>query len=208
MPTLVINRCLSLDRDRTTEIISEHIRGPIRIFNVCGIKDERACDLFYNIIFLDPVTTRHFSKFQLMFLHHWSRSSPFQEWWAAFRSYTGQMVDNTHDQMSNWRRDNRRAFRDQVDHSNPQTTSSGKVKRTCECFYWSGSNDGKAKKEPPICWQYKSGNFRAGRSLIWDDITDADDDDENWVDLGAPNGGRSCPSNGNDTDDSVGEEGA
>jgi len=93
MPTSGINRCLSLDRDRMKGFIIEHIRGLIRIYNVCGVMDERAWDHSYDIIFLDPVTTRHFSQFQLIWLHRRSRSSPFREWWAAFRSYIGQMFD-------------------------------------------------------------------------------------------------------------------
>jgi len=101
MPTSVINRRLSLYRDGIKGFISEHICGLIRIYNVCGVKDERAWDLFYDIIFLDPVTTRHFSQFQLMWLHRRSRSSPFREWWAASRSYRGQMFDKTRDQMNN-----------------------------------------------------------------------------------------------------------
>jgi len=134
MPTSVINRRLSLDRDCIKGFISEHIRGLIRIYNVCGVKDERARDLFYDIIFLDPVTTRHFSQFQLMWPHRSNRSSPFREWWAAFRSYMGQMFDKTCDQMNNWRWDNPCAFGDQVNRSNPQTTSSGRVQRTSERF--------------------------------------------------------------------------
>jgi hypothetical protein len=63
MLTSVINRPLSLDRARIMGFISEHIRGLIRIYNVCGIKDVRAWDHFYDIIFLHPVTTRHFSQF-------------------------------------------------------------------------------------------------------------------------------------------------
>jgi hypothetical protein len=60
MPTSVINRRLSLDRDVKQGFISGHIHELIRIYNVCGVKDDRAWDLFYDIIFLDPVTTRHF----------------------------------------------------------------------------------------------------------------------------------------------------
>jgi hypothetical protein len=80
MMTSVKNCCLSLDRDHIKGFISEHIRGLIRIYNVCGIKDERAWDLFYDIIFLDPVTTHDFSQFQLMWPHCRIRSSPFLEW--------------------------------------------------------------------------------------------------------------------------------
>jgi len=124
MPTSVINRHLSLDRDRIQAFISEHINGLIPIYNVCGLNDESAWDLFYDIIFLDLVTTRHFSQFQLMWPHRRSRSSPLREWWAAFRSYLGQIFDKTRAQMNNWRWDNPRAFGDQVNRTNPQTASS------------------------------------------------------------------------------------
>jgi len=159
MPTSVIDQRLSLDGDGRKGFISEHIRGLIPIFNVCGVNDVRAWDLFYDIIFLDPVTTRHFTQFQLMWLHRWSRSSSFREWWAAFHLYIWQMFHKTHDQMNNWRWDNPRAFGDQVDLSNRQMTSSGKVQSTGECFSGYGSNDLRVKIELPSCRQYKPGDF-------------------------------------------------
>jgi len=79
MPTSVINWRLSLDQDRIKGFIWEHIRGLIWIYNVCGVKDERAWDLFYDIILLDPVKTHHISQFQLMWPHRRSRRSPFRE---------------------------------------------------------------------------------------------------------------------------------
>jgi len=206
MPTLLINRRQSLDRVRIKVFISEHIDGLIRIYNVCGVKDERAWDIFYDILFLDPVTTRHFSQFQLMWPHRRRRSSPFQEWLAVFRSYMGQMFGKTRDHINNWRWDNPHAFRDQVERSNPQTTSSGKVKRTGEHFSWYCSDDLRAKFEPPSCQQYKPGDFLAVGPLNWDEIIDEDGDDENWADPGGSSGGRSCPGDGNDNDDSEGEE--
>jgi hypothetical protein len=93
--TSVINEHWSLDVDRIKGFISEHIRGLIQIYNVCGVTYERAWDLLYDIIFLDPVTTRHFSQLQLMGPHRRSRSSPFREWWPAFRTYMWQMFDKT-----------------------------------------------------------------------------------------------------------------
>jgi len=69
MPTSVINRRFLCDRDRIKGFISEHTRGLIHIYNACGVKDERAWDLSYDIIFLDPVMTRDFSQFQLMWPH-------------------------------------------------------------------------------------------------------------------------------------------
>jgi hypothetical protein len=116
------------------------------------------------------------------------------------------MFDKTRDQMNNWRWDNPRAFGDQVDCSNPQTTSSGKVRRTGEHFSWYGSDDLKATIEPPSCRQNKPGDFLAIRPLNWDEIIDEDDDDENWADPGAPSGGRIRPGDDNDNDDGKGEE--
>ena len=79
MPTQVKNRSLSLDSDRIKGFMFENIRGLIQICNVCGVKDEGAWDHFYDIIFLDPVTTRLISQVQLMWPHHGSRSLPFWE---------------------------------------------------------------------------------------------------------------------------------
>jgi hypothetical protein len=116
------------------------------------------------------------------------------------------MFDKTRDQMNNWRWDNPPDFRNRVDRSNPQTTSSGQVKRTCERFSWYGSHDLRAKIEPPSCRQYKPGAFLAVRPLNWDEIIDEDDDDENWGDPRAPSGGRSRPGDDNDNADGEGEE--
>jgi hypothetical protein len=206
MPTSVINQGLSLDQDRIKGFIPEHIHGLIPIYNVCGVQDERDWDLFYDIIFLDPVMTRHSSQFHLMWPHRRRRSSPFREWRAAFCSYMGQMLDKTCDQMNNCRWDNPRAFGDQVDRSNPQTASLGKVKRTGEHYTWYVSDHLRAKIEPPSCWQYKPGDFLAIRPLNWDETIDDDDDDENWADPRAPSGGQSHPGDDNDNDNGKGEE--
>jgi hypothetical protein len=63
------------------------------------------------------------------------------------------MFDKTRDQMNNWRLDNPCAFGDQVDRSNPQTTSLGMVKPTGERFTCYGSDDLRAMIEPPRWWQ-------------------------------------------------------
>jgi len=141
-----------------------------------------------------------------MWPHRWGRSSSFREWWAAFRSYMGQKFGKTCDQINIWRWDNPRAFGDQVDCSNPQASSSGKVTSTGERFSWYGCDDPTARIEPPSCRQYKPGDFLAVRPLHWDEIIDEDDDDDNWADPGAPSGGRSRPGDGNDNDDGESEE--
>ena len=110
------------------------------------------------------------------------------------------MFHKIRDQMNNWGWDNPCAFGDQVDRSNPKTTSSGKIKRTGECFSWYGCDDPRAKIELPSCRQYKPGDFLAVRPLNWDEIIE-DDDHDNWADPGAPSSGRSRLGNGNDNDD-------
>jgi len=59
IPTSGINRRLLLDCDRIKGFMSEYICGLIRMYNLSGVKDERAGNLFYDTIFLDPVTTHH-----------------------------------------------------------------------------------------------------------------------------------------------------
>jgi hypothetical protein len=151
MPTSVMNRGLSLDPDHRKEFISESIPGCTQIYKVCRIRDARALYLFYEIIFVEPVMTRHFSKFQPMWPHHRHRSSPFPEWCVAFRSYLGKMYDTTHDQMNNWRLDNHRAFGDKVDHTNLLTTCLGTVKRTGQDFSWYGYDNPLAMIELSSC---------------------------------------------------------
>ena len=118
----------------------------------------------------------------------------------------GQMFDKTGDQMNNWRWDNPRAFRDQVDLSNLQTPSSGNVIHYGERFSKYGSADLRAKSQPPSCWQYNPGDLLAIWPLNWDLIIDEDDDDENWADPGLPSGGSSHAGNDNDYYDSEGEK--
>jgi hypothetical protein len=108
----------------------------------------RTWDFIYDIIFLNSDMSGHCSQFQLLWPHGMSSSSPFRECGAAFRLYMAQMFDNTHDQMNNWGCDNPHAFGDLINRSNPQTSSSGKVKCTGERFSWYGSGDLKAKIEP------------------------------------------------------------
>jgi len=161
----VQNRRLSSHLDHIQGFILEYISGLVWIHSVCGTNIERAWDLFHDIIFLDPVTTRHFSQFQLIWPHRRSRCSSCREWWAAFHLYMGQMYDQTGGQMSSWRWDNPCTLGDQVVRSIQQTTSSENVQCTDECFSWSGSDDLRAKIEPPCCWQYKPGDFMAVRPL-------------------------------------------
>jgi hypothetical protein len=116
------------------------------------------------------------------------------------------MLETTRNQVNIWRRDNPRGFREQVDCTNPRTTTFGQVERTGECFSRYRSYDLREQIEPPSCRQYKPGDFLAVRPQNWNEIIAEDDDNENWADPGRLSGGRSWLGNGNDTDDGEGEE--
>jgi len=118
----------------------------------------------------------------------------------------GQIFETTHDQMNNGRWDNPRAFGDHIDHTNWQTTCSGKVKRTGERFSWYSRDDLMEKIELPSCRQYKPGDFLAVRPLNPERIIDEDDDDDNWADRGGPRCGRSRPADGNHNDNGQSDE--
>ena len=65
----------------------------------------------------------------------------------------GHMIDRTVDQINDWRWDDPSAFGDQVNRSDPQTTSSGKVECTSEHFSWYGTDDLSGRIESPSCRQ-------------------------------------------------------
>ncbi|KAF8542577.1 hypothetical protein BDD12DRAFT_876118 [Trichophaea hybrida] len=104
IPISVINRRLSLDQVHMKGFMSVYIWVHILIYNVGVVKDDRAWDLFYDIIFLDPVMTRQFSQSQLKRLQCRVRSLPFQHRW-----------DNPCD------------IGDHVNGSNTKTTSFGRI---------------------------------------------------------------------------------
>jgi hypothetical protein len=160
----------------------------------------------YSIIVLDPVTTRHYSEFQLMWPHHRSRSSPFREWLAAFRSYIATMSHTSHNHMNIWRWDNPRAFGDQGNCTISQSTSLGKVKCTGEHFSLYGTNDFRVNLVLPSRQPFKPGDFLTVRPLKWNEIINKDDDAENWADHRAPRSGRNRHGDGNQSDDGEGDE--
>jgi hypothetical protein len=164
--TKEIDRFLRFNKPRTKSLMSEHIRPMIRMYHISGIKSERAWDLMHDILFLDPVTTRHFGQFQRMWLQRHDRDSPSLPWWRAFKAYMGHMFDKTRDQLNNWRWDNPQAFGDVVDRSNPQYTKSGKIKRTGARFKWYGSSDFAAKMEPPTCREHDPADFVALAPIV------------------------------------------
>jgi hypothetical protein len=117
-----------------------------------------------------------------------------------------QSFDKALPELNYWSWDNPCCIGDQGDCSNLGTTSSGKVKPTCECSFWYGSVDARAKIEPTRCRQYKPGNFFAIGLLDQDDIIDENDGDESWAHPCLPSSEWSRPWDGKDDDNSMGEE--
>jgi hypothetical protein len=76
-------------------VLSEHIRAMIRMYGIGGIKDGATEQLFYEILFLDPLTTRHFGRFQRMWEQHNSTAQPYLEWWTQFRAFLRDCLDKT-----------------------------------------------------------------------------------------------------------------
>ena len=86
--------------------MAEHIRGLIRTYAISGMKDPGTEGLIWDIMFIDPVTMRHFAQFQEMWKHRQSRRSPYREWWKAFRDFLRDCLDKTRTQMNKYHKEN------------------------------------------------------------------------------------------------------
>lgn len=84
------------------QLIAEHIRALIRIYAIGGVKDPEALDLMYDILFIDPVTTRHFWQFQGMWKHRGSNETQYKAWWDAFMAFLRDCFDTTRRQMNRY----------------------------------------------------------------------------------------------------------
>jgi hypothetical protein len=76
-------------------IMAEQLRAVICMYGIGGIKDGPIDQLFYEILFLDPLTTRHFGRFQPMWEHRNSTQPPFLKWWTQFRAFVRDCLDMT-----------------------------------------------------------------------------------------------------------------
>ena len=105
-PTLndEIGRLLLLDGYRKT-YLAEHIRGLIRIYGLHGIKSDGALGLLYDILFIDNITTDHFSRFQGMWIHRYSVVPEHVEWWSVFRAFVRDCFNKTREQMNRFYRE-------------------------------------------------------------------------------------------------------
>jgi hypothetical protein len=93
-PTARLKAALHLDGPAKS-LMAEHLRAMIRMYGIGGIKDGAIEQLFYEILFLDPLTTRHFGRFQGMWEHRASAAQPYLEWWTQFRAFVRDCLDKT-----------------------------------------------------------------------------------------------------------------
>jgi hypothetical protein len=88
------------------QFMAEHIRGLIWMYAIHGVKDDGAIDLMYDILFMDPVTTRHFRQFQGMWKQRASTQPRHIEWWSGFRAFLRDCFDKTRVQMNRYHKEN------------------------------------------------------------------------------------------------------
>jgi hypothetical protein len=93
-PTERMKAALELDGFGKS-IMAEQLRAMIRMYGIGGIKDGAIDQLFYEILFLDPLTPRHFGRFQPMWEHRNNTQPPFLEWWTQFQAFVRDCLDKT-----------------------------------------------------------------------------------------------------------------
>ena len=86
--------------------MAEHIRALIRMYAIAGIKDAGAVDLMFDIMFIDPITVRHFRQFQGMWRYRLSRQKQYKLWWDTFRAFLRDCFDKTRTQMNHYHEEN------------------------------------------------------------------------------------------------------
>jgi hypothetical protein len=86
----------ALDLDGPAKsLMVEHLLALIRIYSIGGIKDGAIERLFYEILFLDLLTTCHCCRFQGMWEHCVSTAQPYLDWWMQFRVFVRDCLDKT-----------------------------------------------------------------------------------------------------------------
>jgi hypothetical protein len=90
-----IKEVLKLQNTRIKTLMAEHIRAMIRAYGIGGIKDSAVEAMMYEILFLDPLTVRHFGQFQAMWPHRASKRAQHTEFWDQFRAFLRDCIDKT-----------------------------------------------------------------------------------------------------------------
>ena len=66
------------------------------------VKDDGAIDLMYDVLFVDPMTTRYIRQFQGMWKWQTSIQPQYIEWCSGFQSFLQDSFDNTWVQMNQY----------------------------------------------------------------------------------------------------------
>jgi hypothetical protein len=88
--TATIKDRLKFPNDNTLvkNLISDEIRGLIRQYGISGESDPMWIRLQYEILFVDPITSRPLGQFQGMWQHRGAHKSTHEgDWWWAFYAY-------------------------------------------------------------------------------------------------------------------------
>ena len=85
--------------------LAEHIRGLISIYGLRGVKSDGAFGLMYDILFIDNITTDHFSQFQWMWGHHDSKEPQYDLWWSVFRKFLRDCFNKSREQLNRYFRE-------------------------------------------------------------------------------------------------------
>src|ERR1700730_15519113 len=88
------------------KFMGKPIRGLIQMYAIHGVKDDGAIDLMYDILFVDPVTTSHFRRFQGMWKQRASTQPRYIEWWSGFPAFLRDCFNKTRVQMNWYHKDN------------------------------------------------------------------------------------------------------
>ena len=76
------------------------------MYAIAGIKDAGAVDLMFDIMFIDPITVRHFRQFQGIWRYHLLRQKQYKLWWDTFRAFLRDCFDKTRTQMNHYHKEN------------------------------------------------------------------------------------------------------
>ena len=99
-----IKRLLHLDGYRKT-YLAEHIRALIRMYGLEGMKSHGTTGLFYDILFIDNITTEHFRRFQAMWELRLSTLPEPKKWWDTFKAFVRDCFNKAREQMNHYYRE-------------------------------------------------------------------------------------------------------
>jgi hypothetical protein len=109
--TARMKEALDLDSNEKS-VMAEHVQAMIRAYGIGGITDSLVDRMCFEIIFLDPLTVRHFEQFQHMWDRRESNQEPFLEWWTQFKAWIRDCIDTVRASNNKLQQARYEAYRD------------------------------------------------------------------------------------------------